>query len=351
LTAAVVLVVIFVLRTGHPSFYTGSNGNEPKRTASSRPKDVKAYIAYQKGRYLWNMRTAATVETSLEYFQQAVTLDPTYAPGYAGLADAYALLNFYTGRNRQVLKERAAAAAERALKLDESMAEAHATQAYIRFYYDWDWSEAESSFRRAISLNPSYATARQWYAEYLFYMGRFEEAQREINRAHELDPQSLVISLQLASPDLYSRNYGPAIDKIQEALKLNPDFPLGIYMLATCYEQLGRFGEALAEYKKVAGTMMGLAGLGYVYGRSGRHAEARQVLRQLLDGARADDLSSFHVARVYAGLGDDGQAFAWLKRARDARDERMVMVKVEPKLDTLRSSPLFHDLLQNLRLL
>ena len=349
--AMALVVVVFVVRTGYSSLSTNVRRNETQ-TASSQPKTVKAaHIAYQKGRYLWNMRTAATVQKSIGYFQQAVKLDPDYAPGYAGLADAYVILNFYTGRNRRVLKERAATASRRALKLDDSMAEAHATQAYIRFYYDWDWLGAESGFRRAISLNPNYATAHQWYAEYLFYMGRFEEADREINRAHELDPQSVVIGLQLASPHMYSRNYVQAIDKIREALKLNPEFPLGIYMLATCYEQLGRFDIALAEYQKIAGTKMGLAGLGYVYGRSGRHEEARQILQQLLNDSRVEDLSAFHVARVYAGLGDASQAFAWLKKARDGRDERMVMVKVEPKLDTLRSNPLFGDLLESLNLL
>ena len=351
LIASMAVVLVFAVRPGRSSASTDTRRNDIGKTASGQSKDVKANIAYQKGRYLWNMRTAATVEKSIGYFQQAVALDPGYAAAYAGLANAYAILNFYTGRNRKVLKERAVAATRQALKLDDSLAEAHATQAYIRFYYDWDWPGAESGFRRAIGLNPNYATAHQWYAEYLFYMGRFEEANREINRAHELDPQSLVIGLQLASPHMYSRNYVQAIDKIQEALKLNPEFPLGIYMLATCYEQLGRFDEALAEYRKIARTKMGLAGLGYVYGKSGRRKEARQILEQLLNDSRANDLSAYHVARVYAGLGDTSQAFAWLKKARDARDERMVMVKVEPKLDALRSNPLFRDLLQSLRLL
>jgi tetratricopeptide (TPR) repeat protein len=181
-------------------------------------------------------------------------------------------------------------------------------------------------------------------------MGRFQEALRVINRAHELDPQSVVISLQLASPYMFAREYTQAIDKIREALRMNPEFPLGIYMLATCYEQLGRFDEALAEYRRIAGTSLGLTGLGYVYGRSGRQQEARQILQQLLSDSKRDELSAYHVARVYAGLGDASQTLAWLKKAQGARDERMVMVKVDPKLDTLRSDPLFSDLLRNLGL-
>lgn len=350
LTAATALALILVLWSARPIGSTAANRVAMAQRAPDHPRNVEAWVAYQKGRYLWKTRTASAVENSIEYFQQAVKLDPDYAPAYAGLADAYVILNFYTGRHRKVSIERARAASARALELDHSMAEARATQAYIKFYYEWDWSGAEDAFRKAIALNPDYATAHQWYAEYLFYMGRFQEALRVINRAHELDPQSVVISLQLASPYMYSREYTQAIDKIREALRLNPEFPLGIYMLATCYEQLGRFDEALAEYRRIAGTRMGLTGLAYVYGRSGRQPEARRILQQFLRDSKRDDLSAYHVARVYAGLGDARQTFAWLKKAQGARDERMVMVKVDPKLDTLRSDPLFSDLLRNLGL-
>jgi tetratricopeptide (TPR) repeat protein len=348
-TAVTTLVLIFLVWSGWPSKSTDSPRAFAQQ-APQHPRNLKAWLAYQKGRYLWKTRTASAVENSIEYFQQAVNLDPDYATAYAGLADAYVLLNFYTGRHRKASIEQAKAASGRALKLDHSLAEAHATQAYIRFYYEWDWAGAENAFRKAIALDPNYATAHQWYAEYLFFMGRFEEALRAVNRAHELDPQSVVISLQLASPNLFSRQYTQAIEKIREALRLDPEFPLGIYMLATCYEQLGRFDEALAEYKRIAGTSLGLTGLGYVYGRSGRERKARQILERLLGGAKRDDLSAYHVARVYAGLGDAGQTFAWLKKAQEARDERMVMLKVDPKLDTLRSDPLFNDLLRKLGL-
>jgi tetratricopeptide (TPR) repeat protein len=348
LAAATALSLVFVVWNGRPS--TGSNRRATAQRAPDHPGNVDAYIAYQKGRYLWKARTAVAVEKSIDYFQQAVNLSPDYAPAHAGLADAYALLNFYTGRQDHVSIERAKAATVRALKLDHSMAEAHATQAYIKLYYEWDWPGAENIFRKAIALNPNYATARQWYAEYLFYMGRFKEALLEINRAHELDPQSVVISLQLASPYFYSGEYAQAIGKIREALRLNPEFPLAIYMLGTCYEQLGRFEDALAEYQTISGTKLGLTGLGYAYGRSGRQEEARQILRQLLSDARRDEVSAYHVARVYAGLGETGHAFAWLKRAQDARDERMVMIKVDQKLDSLRSDPRFGELLRSLNL-
>lgn len=350
LTAVAAVAFMFAVWSGRPSESTGAHRDAIAQRAPDQPRNVAAWVAYQKGRYLWKTRTVSAVENSIEYFQRAVNLDPDYAAAYAGLADAYVILNFYTGRHRRISIERARAASGRALKLDHSMAEAHATQAYIKFYYEWDWPGAENAFRKAIALNPHYATAHQWYAEYLFFMGRFQEAHRVINRAHELDPQSVVISLQLASPYMFSGEYTAAIEKIREALRLNPEFPLGIYMLATCYEQLGRFDEALAEYQKIAGTSLGLTGLGYVYGRSGRQQEARKILQQLLGGSKRDDLSAYHVARVYAGLGDASQTFAWLRKAQAARDERMVMVKVDPKLDMLRSDPFFSALLRNLGL-
>ena len=250
LNAAMGLGLAIAWGTGYRPESAGSSRNAIAQTTSAAPRNVDAYLAYQKGRYLWRTRTAAAVENSIGYFQKALDLDPYYALAHVGMADAYAILNFYTGRQRRLSMERAKAATRRALKLDESLAEAHATQAYIKFYYDWDWPGAENSFRKAIALNPRYAAAHQWYAEYLFYMGRFREAVREINRAHELDPQSIVINHQLASPYMYSREFGEAIEKLVEALKLSPEFPLGIYMMGTCYEQLGRFDDALPSTRR-----------------------------------------------------------------------------------------------------
>jgi DNA-binding winged helix-turn-helix (wHTH) protein/Flp pilus assembly protein TadD len=325
-------------------------GLSGRRPVPDHPRNMEAWAAYQKGRYLWNARTAHAIEESIEYFQRAVSLDPTYAPAYAGLADAYVILNFYSGRYSRASMERAKAASVNALRLNHDLAEPHATQAYIKFYYDWDWRGAETSFRRAVALGPDFATAHEWYSEYLFYMGRFQEALRAIRRAYELDPQSLVINLQLASPYLYAREYTQAIERIREAMRLNPDFPLGIFMLATCYEQQGRFDEAVAEYRKIAGTGMGLSGLAYALGKSGRSAEARAILQQLTRDTKPEDLSAYHVARVYAGLSDAGQTLTWLRRAQATRDERMVMLMVDPKLDLLRGHPGFDAVLREMGL-
>lgn len=350
LAALAAVAIITALPSRLPSASASRSHVVAAEWVAGPPRNAKAWRAYQKGRFLWNARTAAAVESSIEYFQEAVNLDPDYAPAHAGLADAYLVLNLYTGLNRTVPIQRALAASERAITLDPSLAEPHAALAYLKFYHEWDWRGAEKAFRTAIALNPGYATAHQWYAELLFYLRRFPEAIREINRAHELEPQSVVISHQLASPYMFARDYTGAIEKIREALRLNPEFPLGIYMLATCYEQLGQYDEALAEYQRIGGTRMGQVGLGYVYGKTGRQQQARQVVQELLGNSKRDDLSPYQVARVYAGLGDVAQALTWLKKAREARDERMVMLKVDPKLDSLRSDPRFRDLLRDLGL-
>jgi DNA-binding winged helix-turn-helix (wHTH) protein/Tfp pilus assembly protein PilF len=350
LTSAVAIAFAWMAWSAYSSGSTRPAPAAGDERTSERTRHPDAYLAYEKGRYLWRRRTAETVERSIAYFEQAVALDPEYAAAHAGLADAYAILNFYTGRQRTDWIDRARSSSRRALQLDGTLAQAHATQAYIKFYYEWDWPGAESAFQKAIAFDPNCATARQWYAEYLFYMGRFEEALREIGRAQELDPQSVVINLQQASPYMYSRRYGEAMEKIKEGLRLDPDSTLGIYMLATCHEQLGNYQAAIAEYRKIASTKMGLTGLGYAYGRSGRNREAREILESLLGEAKRDDLSAYHVARVYAGLGDADEALTWLRQAQEARDERLVMVKVDPKLDQLRSTPVFRDLLRSLGL-
>lgn len=350
-TAATSLLVTLMLSGWYlPKSRDAAGSVETQRRAPERSQNLDAYIAYQKGRYLWKTRTQSAVETSIEYFQQAVNLDPEYAAAYAALAEAYIVLNFYSGRNAKAPVERAKAASARALQLNPSAAGAHAALAYIKFNYEWDWPGAEEAFRTAIALDPNYATSHQWFAEYLFYMGRFEESRKEIDRAHQLDPQSVVINFQLAGPEYYSKDYAGAIGKIQEARRLDPDFALGIFMMATCYEELGRFDEAIAEYTRISQSATGLAALGYVYGKSGRRQEAFSIIARLAGRLSRDKASPYHVARVYAGLGNASHAIAWLERARKERDERMVMIKVDQKLDGLRSDPRFQDLLRSLRL-
>jgi eukaryotic-like serine/threonine-protein kinase len=315
-------------------------------------RNEEAYRLYATGRYFWNKRTSDGTSKAIEYFEQAIKKDPNYALAYSGLADSYALLNIYSGTQNKSTFPRARDAAIRALEIDPTLAEAHATLGYVRYNYEWDWAGAEKEFRKAIELNSNYATAHQWYAEYLFYMERFDESLVEIDLAYHLDPLSLIINSELGSPYLYRRQYDQAIEKYRQALELDPTFTIALYSLAVCYEQKSMFDEAIAEYRKIisaSDSKLGLMGLGYVYALSGKTAQAKTVLRELMSQP-GHQASPYHIARIYAGLGDRNNALAWLEKAYEERDERIVMLKVDPKLDRLRSDRRFIDLLRRVRL-
>jgi TolB-like protein/DNA-binding winged helix-turn-helix (wHTH) protein/Tfp pilus assembly protein PilF len=310
--------------------------------------NVEAYQLYLKGRFFWNKRTEAGLRKGIEYFDQAIKIDPNYALAYAGIADSYALLDLYGELKTTDYFSQAKKAAHKALDLDNTLAEAHTSLAYVKYYYDWEWSGAEQEFKRAIELNPNYATAHQWYAEYLFYMKRFDESLAEINRAHELDPLSLVINTELGSPYFYMRQYDQAMEKYRKALEMEPHFPLATYSLALCYEQKSMFDEAITM---LGGGKYPSATLASIYAASGRRQEAKQMLHGIIKNPKPPySFSPYLVARVYTVLGDKDQAFAWLEKAHEVRDERMVMLKVDQDLDSLRADTRFADLMRRVGL-
>lgn len=310
--------------------------------------NVEAYQLYLKGRYFWNKRTQEGLKKGSDYFEQAIKLDPNYALAYAGLADSYALHNLYTGLQVGDVFPKAKAAAVKALELDDTLAEAHTSLAYIKYYYEWDWLGAEAEFKRAIELNPNYATAHQWYAEYLFYMERFDESITEIKRAHELDPLSLVINTELGSPYLYMRQYDQAMEKYRKALEMDASFPLAVYCMGLCYEQKSMFKEAINAFGDRKD--MSSAALGYVYAVSGRRRDAQEMLKRIMRISKQHYFSPYLIAKVHTGLGEREQAFAWLEKAYEERDERMVMLRVDMHFDSLRSDPRFRDLLRRMKL-
>lgn len=295
------------------------------------------------------------LKKGIDYFRQAIDQDPNYALAFAGLADCYALLNVYGSAQLKEAFPRAEAAAEQALALDENLAEAHTTRAYVEYYYKWNWAEAEREFQRALALNPNYATAHHWYAEYLMYMGRFEESIAKFNRAQKLDPLSPIVTVQQGLPYYYSRQYKRAEEEFRQAQKLEPRFTPLVYMLAMCYEEEGKFEEAIALFQAaMAGYQPSprmTASLTRVYATSGRRAEARRMLKDVIAFADGRRLAPYYVAQIYARLDEKDQAFAWLARACEERDEQIVMVKVDPKMDGLRSDPRFAELLRGMGLL
>lgn len=318
---------------------------EDKRTlAASRPRIAKSYEAYDlylKGRYFWNKRTPEGFSEAIKYFQQAIAKDPDYARAYAGLADCYVLQSGYSGLPQTEFLPKARVAALKALQLDEGLAEAHTSLALITENYDLDWQTAEKEYRRAIELNPNYATAHHWYAEYLTWLGRFDEALRESEIARQLDPLSLIIASDNGVIFYFSRQYDRAEEKLNAVLEMEPSFARA-HMGRLVYVEKGQFAKALADIEKYSPhtTPWDLA---YVLGRAGHPAEAQHALEELQQ-RRPVDPAQF--AWAYIGMGNKDQALAWLEKAYVQHSNVMVALKVEPGWDPLRSDPRFQSLVR-----
>ncbi len=329
-------------------------GEEKKRLTKRHTENTEAYQLYLKGRYYWNKRTEEGVKKGIEYFQHAIEKDPGYALAYTGLADSYAVLGYYNYLPSKEAYPRAKAAATKALAIDDTLAEAHASLANTR-YYDWNWAQAERELMRAIELNPNYATAHHWYGLYFFEMGKFDRAIAELQRAQELDPLSLIIGTAMGRAFYNVRQYDQAIERLQKTLELDPNFGLAHTMSAQAYEQKGMHEEAITALRNAltltGGNPETLAALGHTYAKSGRRDKAMEILGQLHDLSKQRHVSSYDVAIIHVGLGDLDQAFAWLEKAYAERAPRLIWLNVDPIFDTLRSDPRFADLLRRLGLM
>lgn len=325
----------------------------PVSQSATFAKAFEAYDLYLKGRYLWNKRTPQELQQAIEYFQQAIDKDPAYARAYAGLAESYALLGGYTGLPPKEFMARAHEAARRALELDEQLPEAHTALAVIAQNYDWDWQTAEKEYRRAIQLDPNYATAHHWYAECLALQGRFDEAFSEIGIARKLDPLSLIIASDYGAILYFSRQYDRAIEQFRSVLEIDPDFPRA-HMLAWAYAQKGLFADALADAEKSLGSddrPWSWAMVAYISGRAGDRSKANAALERLqnLKQHRAVDSLCFTVA--YIGVGNNDMALLWLEKAYQEHSNSLTAIKVDPTYDSLRSAPRFQELVRRVGLM
>ena len=316
-------------------------------------KQLEAYRLYLKGRNAWNKRTSDALQEAIDFFNQAIAIDPNYGAAYAGLADCYNMLVVYGRLEPKEGFPKAKEAAERALEIDESSAEAHSSLAFIKFRWDWDRSATEREFQTAIKLKPAYAPAHQWYSSYLVAVERFDEAIAEAKRTEELEPLSFVASSHLGWIYYLAGQTDKAIEQCRKILERDPSsFPARRY-LGLAYEAKGMYSEAIAEFQtgvKLSGSPLMLALLGHAYAVSGKTAEAKQVLSDLqqLQGQRY--VSPYTVAAIHAGLGDQDQAFKWLETAVEERDIWLMNLKVDPVFAKLRSQRKFTDILARIRL-
>ncbi len=318
-------------------------------------KNVESYNLYLKGRYYWNKRSEEAFQKGLEHFQLAIEKDPTYALAYAGIADCYNLLQVYAYLSPKEAFPKARAAAEKALEIDSSLAEAHTSLAWVRVSYDLDWSAGEKEFKRALELNPSYATGHHWYSIYLMAMGRHAESLAQIKRAQEVDPLSLMINTDLGFVLFYGRQDDLAIEQYHKTLEMDKDFGVAYWRLAIIYAQKEMYNEALAATQKMKELLgdkdpLVLGTIGYIYALLGKRDEAKKVLNELSGLSKHRYISSLRVALIYMGLGQKDQTFKWLEKAYEERDFWITLIKVAPPFDSLRSDPRFKILLKKMNL-
>ncbi len=328
------------------SLHLRLTGADKKRLAKRHTQNSEAYQAYLRGRYCLNKFTAEGLKRGIDFFQQASDIDPNYALAYAGLADCYYRLSNMSLPPREAMPK-VKAAALKALELDETVAEAHVSLALVACWYEWDWASAEKSYRQAIKFKPGSATAHQRYGVYLAMMGRLDDS------ITELDPLALKINVNLGASYFFARQYERAIDECRKTLLIDPNFVGALCLMGWAEEQSGQYAEAIRQLKKACAINDApevLAMLGYAYAIAGQRVEAEKVLAQLHEQSRTRFVTPYYRAVIYVGLEKIDEAFELLARAFEERDEWLLHLKVDPKLDPLRRDPRFANLLARINL-
>ena len=330
------------------------SGSDEQKLTSEYVPNSEAYRLYLQGRYQWNKRTAEGLNKGIDYFTQAIAQDQNYALAYAGLADSYALLNVYNLAPASEAYPKAQAAASKALAVDGTLAEPHASMGFVSYRYEWKWDKAEQEFKRAIELNPNYATAHQWYSAFLAAQGRHNEAIAEVKRARALEPFSLTIYADLVRQLYYARRFDEAITECLKLLQMDQQFARGHIELGQIFVQQGRLDEAIGEFHEalsVSGdNIAALAALGHAQAVSGKKSDALKVLNRIDELSQRQFVSSYHSAVIYAGLGEKEQAITALKKSRDERFNWIPFIQVDPTFDSLRSEAEFAGLVKSIGL-
>jgi serine/threonine protein kinase len=314
--------------------------------------NLEAYSLYLKGRYFWNRRYEGGLQKGLECFRSAIEKEPRFAPAYAGAADSYNLLGLFGFTPPGEAYRHAKKAAAKALEIDETLAEAHASMGWIKMFSDWDWTASEEEFRKAIELNPNYATAHEWHALLLVVLGRFDEAIAEVLRAQELDPLSSIKNAMVGFCFGFGGMFDQAVDQLRKTLEMDPEFPLTYFFLGAAYKEKAMWKEAVETYEKLVSisgrSPYAIGFLGSVYGMSGQKDKALQAYDQLNKISTQRYVSPFYRAMILMGLGDKDRAFEYLDQAYNERESLMAFVKSWPFFDSLRSDPRFLTLVDKM---
>jgi TolB-like protein/Tfp pilus assembly protein PilF len=329
------------------------SGADEQKLAKNYTANPEAYQLYLKGRFYWNKRAGEALKKSIEYFNQAIEKDPNYAQAYAGLADAYALMPVYSAGSPQEFLPKAKAAAMKALEIDDTLAEAHASLSLTRWSYDRNFAESCKELQRAIELSPNYATAHHWYGENLGDLGRFDEGLAELKRALDLDPLSLIINADLGEVYTFARQYDKAIEQLRKTIEMDQSFYYAHWRLGVVYELKGFHQEAIAEYQKARALDSDpwvLALIGHADATSGKRDEALKIVDQLREISKQRYVSAYGFAIIYAQLGEKDEAFRWLEKSNQDRGNDLGRIKVDPLVDSLRSDPRFADLMRRVGL-
>jgi TolB-like protein len=325
------------------------SGEDQRLANKHYTESNEAYQSYLKGRFYWNKRTRDGYSKAIEYFKAAIENDPSFALAYAGLADSYNIMSSYGISSPKESFPLGKAAAMKALELDENLAEAHTSMAYVKYQYEWDWAGGEREFKRAIELNPNYPTAHHWYGLALANMGRLDEAFREMKRAQELDPLSVVIIASTGWVFYQAQRYDEAIAQYQKSLDMDQNFARSHWGIAEPYDLQGKYDKAIAELERarqLEDSPLARAMLAHAYVRAGRKSEAQKILNDLNQQKRAKYIDSYHLATIYAALGNKEQALQSLEDAFSDRSSWIVWIRLEPKFDSLRSDPRYASLMR-----
>jgi len=323
-----------------------------ERLVKRYTENLEAYKFYLQGLYYWNKRTGKDLTKAIELLNQAINEDRNYAMAYVGLADSYNLLPIYGDARPQDTYPRAKEAATKALEINETLAEAHNSLAYVFERYDWNWKAAEAEFKRALELDPNCAPAHFWYGELLMYFGRSEESIREMKRALELDPVSLVINTILGSAYLMARQFDQAIAQLHQTLEMDPNFALAHLELGNAYFAKLQFSDGIGELKKarrLSGDAVMMVGtLGVAYARAGKLEEAKGILAELTARSQKQHVSSYWIGRVFGAIGDVNKLFELWDRAYEERTESLIEIKSDPFLDPFRLDPRYKAILKKM---